>query len=109
MEGSIRVTRQNDRHIITLRGQLDQDQAFSMMRTAHQLPPPVVFDFRQVKHISVAGSFALLSCYQTHKQKPTIQGANPDIISFLKLSGTARYVNFSPNTGTNATNSQDKS
>ena len=99
MDGSIRLAKLTDHTLITLQGFLDAELAFNLMGVAQKAEMPVVLDLRQVSHVSPAGSMAILSFYQAHQQKPAIRNANPDIISLLELSGTARYVDFLPEKG----------
>ena len=94
MEGSIRISQQGGQTVVTLRGLLDQELAYNLIGIANKVQPPVMLDLKQVSHVTAAGSYAILAFYQNHRQKPTVQDANTDIISLLQLSGTARYINF---------------
>ncbi len=91
MEGSIRIIQQENRTLIKLQGMLDQELAANLMGIVGKTEPPVVLDLAQVPHITVAGSQAILHFYQLHRQKPTIQRANSDVISLLELTGASDY------------------
>lgn len=92
MENSLRIGKQGAMSLITLKGLLDKEISASLHSLITKTSPPVIFDLTQVPYLSASGSLAILNFYNEQKQKPKIQGANPDIISMLKLSGTARYV-----------------
>ncbi|MGB0846212.1 MAG: hypothetical protein ACPGSM_05775 [Thiolinea sp.] len=101
MEGSIRIAKLADKTLITLRGMLDKELAFNLMGIASKTEPPVMLNLRQVPHLTVAGSQAILSFYQLHQQKPEIQEANEDVVSLLNLTGAGRYINLLPNPNDN--------
>lgn len=91
MEGSIRVIHQEDRTLIKLQGILDQELAANLTGIANKTEPPVVLDLKQVPHITVAGSKAILHFYELHQQKPEIREANPDVVNLLGLTGAIDY------------------
>lgn len=91
MEGSIRVIQQEDRTLIKLQGVLEQELAANLKGIANKTEPPVLLDLKQVPHITVAGSEAILHFYQLHKRKPEIRGVNPDVVSLLELTGVSSY------------------
>ena len=102
MESSIRIARVDEKTIITLRGTLDQELALNLIGTAQKTEAPVTLNLKQVAQVTAAGSYAILTFYQLHKQKPEIQGANSEVISLLNLTGTSRYITLAP--GLNANN-----
>lgn len=97
MENSIRVHKQGQRTVITLTGLIDQEMAFNLSNIIHKSAPPIVLDMEQVSYISSHGSRAILEIYQQHEHKPLIKEANRYVLGLLKLSGTYRYVEITPN------------
>ena len=91
MEGSIRIIQQEEKTLVKLQGVLDKELAANLKGIASKTEPPVLLDLKQVPHITVAGSEAILHFYQLHKQKPEIRGGNTDVISLLELTGVSSY------------------
>lgn len=96
MEGSIRILQQEEKTLIKLEGLLDKELATNLIGTANKIAPPVILDLKQVPHLTVAGSQSILHFYQLHQQKPELRGANPDVISLLKLTGANHYITLLP-------------
>ena len=97
MEGSIRLTRQDDQTTaITLQGPLDHDMAQNLGALAIRNQTAVILNCRQIPYITAAGSLALLKLYQTTRKKPVLQEASPEFISTLQLTGAAGYVILNP-------------
>ncbi|CAA6801636.1 MAG: Unknown protein [uncultured Thiotrichaceae bacterium] len=95
MENSININQQDGSTLITLKGVIDNELASNLISTIEKTTPPAILDLEQVPFISTLGSLAIFNFYTTHKQKLKIQGANPQVLSMLQLSGTARYVDIS--------------
>lgn len=93
-ENSIRINKQDQTTVITLKGLLDNELAFNLGNVIEKATPPVILDMKQVPYISVFGSLTILNFYSTHQQKLIIQSANQHVTSMLQLSGTAAYVEF---------------